>query len=105
MQAPSAGRESALATLELALRVFLRLFAPVMPYVTEEVWSWRFAGPGRERSIHTSPWPSAQEFTGIALANAGRAYDAAREVSAAIRGAKTSAKKSLRWPVAPTVHS
>ena len=31
---------------------------------------------------------------------AGRAYDAAREVSAAIRGAKTGAKKSLRWPVA-----
>ncbi|MBM4337754.1 MAG: valine--tRNA ligase [Deltaproteobacteria bacterium] len=99
-EAPSAGRDSALATLELALRVFLRLFAPVMPYVTEEVWSWRFAGPGRERSIHTSAWPSAQEFGGIALANAGRAYDAAREVSAAIRGAKTSAKKSLRWPVA-----
>jgi valyl-tRNA synthetase len=99
-ETPSEGRESALATLELALRVFLRLFAPFMPYVTEEVWSWRFAADGRERSIHTSLWPSAADFDGIGLAGAGRSYDAAREVSAAIRGAKTTAKKSLRWPVA-----
>ena len=99
-ETPSAGRESALATLELALRVFLRLFAPVLPYVTEEVWSWRFAASGRERSIHTSPWPTSGDFAGIALERAGRSYDAAREVSAAIRGAKTGAKKSLRWPVA-----
>ncbi len=99
-ETPSPGRESALATLQLALRVFLRLFAPVLPYVTEEVWSWRFAGDGRERSIHTSPWPTSREFADIDLARAGRAYDAAREVSAAIRGAKTGAKKSLRWPVA-----
>jgi valyl-tRNA synthetase len=97
---PSDGRESALATLQLALRVFLRLFAPALPFVTEEVWSWRFAGAGRERSIHTSAWPTAAEFAAISLERAGRSYDAAREVSAAIRGAKTGAKKSLRWPVA-----
>jgi valyl-tRNA synthetase len=92
--AASDGRESALATLQLALRVFLRLFAPALPFVTEEVWSWRFAGAGRERSIHTSPWPTAPEFAGIPLERAGRSYDAAREDSAAIRGAN-GAKKSL----------
>jgi valyl-tRNA synthetase len=96
----SAPRDSALAALQLALHVFLRLFAPVLPYVTEEIWSWRFARAGRERSIHTSPWPAAGDFAGIPLERAGRSYDAAREISTRIRGAKTSAKKSLRWPVA-----
>ncbi|HTO05620.1 MAG TPA: valine--tRNA ligase [Myxococcota bacterium] len=95
-ESPSADQRSALATLELALRTFLRLFAPALPFVTEEVWSWRFGA----RSIHRGPWPTAAELAGIPLERADGAYAAAVEISTRIRGAKTSAKKSLRWPVA-----
>jgi valyl-tRNA synthetase len=96
----SAARRSATATLALALRAFLRLFAPFLPYVTEEVWSWRFAGEGAARSIHTSAWPRAAEL-GAAGAPAGPdAYAAAVEIGQKIRGAKTLAKRSLRWSVA-----
>jgi valyl-tRNA synthetase len=98
-ESPSPEQRSALATLQLALRMFLRLFAPAMPFVTDEVWSWRFAASSGGRSIHSGPWPSDPEFAGIPIERASRAYAAACEVSTRIRAAKTSAKKSLRWPV------
>jgi len=50
-------RTSALTALRLAITTLLRLFAPVIPFATEEVWSWTMDG-----SIHQAPWPSASEL-------------------------------------------
>lgn len=99
----TAGRRSAHATLRLALSVFLRLFAPVLPFVTEEVWSWRLSGtdPGGPgyRSIHTAPWPSLKEMSMVRTPQAGDVYRAAAEILSKIRTAKTAARRNLRWPV------
>jgi valyl-tRNA synthetase len=68
-----------------------------MPYVTEEVWSWRFAGDGRDSSVHTTRWPERSEVAGIT--GDTEALAAATEVVSVIRGAKTSAQKGQRWGV------
>jgi valyl-tRNA synthetase len=94
------GRRSALAALGLALNAYLRLLAPFMPYVTEEVWSWSFAGEDRTKSIHTSAWPTTADFDTVPRPEVDGTFEAAVEVMTKIRGAKTLAQKSLRWPVA-----
>ena len=79
---------SANATLRLALDVLLRLFAPFMPFVTEEVWSWSHEG-----SVHRAAWPETGELpTGGDPALLG--VVAAALVG--IRGAKSAAKVSMK---------
>jgi valyl-tRNA synthetase len=91
------GKRSALATLKLALSVQLRLFAPYLPYVTEEVWSWVFATPaGREQSIHTSAWPTVEELSAVALPVEPDPYGAAVEVLREVRKMKSEAKVSMK---------
>jgi valyl-tRNA synthetase len=94
------GRLSALATLQLGLSILLRLFAPVVPTITEELWSRRFAIPdSRQRSIHTSPWPSTAELEMVGSPEYRGSFTTARMILGEIRRRKGHAKVSARWPV------
>ena len=85
-----AGRASALATLELALTTFLRLFAPFLPYVTEEIWSWGF-GEGSTPSVHRAPWPGEADFAGLpAVEEEGAVFGAAVAFLEAVNKAKSA---------------
>ncbi|RMG42870.1 MAG: valine--tRNA ligase [Candidatus Dadabacteria bacterium] len=92
-------RDSALATLALALKVFLKLFAPVLPYITEEVWSWGFA-KNQNDSIHRSGWPSEEYTSPVEKPRHSFSFDNALEVITKIRAVKTEAQKTLKWQVA-----
>ncbi|MWA00020.1 valine--tRNA ligase [Actinomadura sp. LD22] len=87
--------QSARAALRAALSVLLRLFAPVLPFVTEEVWSW-----WRKGSVHAAQWPLPAELPAggdpAVLAATGEAL---RQV----RKAKSEAKASMRADVARAV--
>ncbi len=94
------GRASALATLSYTLKTFLRLFAPVLPYITEEIWSWSFAEQtGKDSSVHTTLWPSVNELAEVTLDAPRDTLPLAIEVIGKIRGAKTEQQKSLKWAV------
>jgi valyl-tRNA synthetase len=88
--APSA---SAVAGLRTALGTYLRLFAPFLPYVTEEVWSWWPNG-----SVHRARWPASLELTGTGEGDPA-VYEMATAVLGEVRRTKALAKVSLRTPV------
>jgi valyl-tRNA synthetase len=82
---------SAQATLHLILETVLHLFAPFLPFTTEEVWSW-----SHSESIHQQQWPTAD-----AIATRAPATDPVmvRDVGVAlslVRKAKSDAKASMR---------
>ena len=83
------GADSANRALRTALDVLLRLFAPVLPFVTEEVWSWWRSG-----SVHRAAWPVAEPTGGNPLL-----LLAAGAVLAQVRKAKSTAKTSMRTAV------
>jgi valyl-tRNA synthetase len=114
------GSASARAALGLALSVLLRLLAPFLPFVTEEVWSWWHDG-----SVHRAPWPDVGELpatrarraegseqgteaAGTEAADTEAAdtgptdtvLSVVAEILGAVRRAKTTAKRSMRAPVA-----
>ncbi len=92
-----AGANSARAALATALDTLLRLFAPHVPFVTEEVWSW-----WRDGSVHRSEWPSGRELGAFADADVA-VYPAAAAVLGDIRKAKSTAKRSMRTDVTRAV--
>ena len=94
------GKRSALATLRSVLSIQVRLFAPYLPFLTEEIWSWLFvAREGCERSVHTSPWPTVEELSAVASPSEKEPYGAAVEVLREIRRVKGEAKVSMKTPL------
>lgn len=87
--------ESARATLHLTLDTVLRLFAPFLPFTTEEAWSWFHT-----ESIHRDRWPDSTELVALAAGTPSDIGEVAASALRIIRKAKSEAKVSMVAPVA-----
>jgi valyl-tRNA synthetase len=95
------GAASANSAMLVALSTLLRLFAPYLPFVTEEVWSWWQKG-----SVHRAAWPTADEVVapiGGRDETAVAVRDATQQALADVRRIKSMLKKPVKAVIARAV--
>jgi len=89
-------KESAKYTTYICLLNILKLFAPIMPYITEELYQDMFKKIEKEKSIHISKWPKAvigQSENSLSIG------EELIKVISYVRQEKTKLKKSLKEPI------
>ncbi|WP_253786110.1 valine--tRNA ligase [Rhodoluna limnophila] len=96
----AAQQASAAIALRKALHTMLRLFAPFLPFATDEVWGWWQQDAG---SIHRASWPTTEELTdGLDASNHGL-LELAATALVGVRKAKSDAKVSMKAAVESAV--
>ncbi|MEZ5322122.1 MAG: valine--tRNA ligase [Microthrixaceae bacterium] len=85
---------SATNALARALSTLQRLFAPFLPFSTEEVWSWWMEG-----SIHLAAWPDAVTLREAAGSWNPFVMSVASDVLRELRRAKSEAKRNMKAPI------
>jgi len=88
------GAASANSAMLVALSTLLRLFAPFLPFVTDEVWSWWQQG-----SVHNAKWPTPEEVVesiGGHDANAVEVFEKTRAALGEIRRIKALEKRAVK---------
>ena len=88
-------RVSAQYTLYNVLLAIIKLMAPIMPYITEELYQTYYRKYEKDKSIHLSKWPSID----LKNKNAEAAGDFAVYVVQETRRAKSDKNMSLKNPV------
>lgn len=87
-------KESAKTTLYYTFRCLLKIFAPFVPYATEEIWQQLFAKREKCKSIHISSWPEyLRELENKEDEQVG---EKVIEIISRVRQEKTKNKKSMK---------
>jgi valyl-tRNA synthetase len=93
---------SASTAMRLALSVLVRLLAPYLSFVTDEVWSWTHSG-----SVHRAAWPTRHEIIQVSGTDdaAHKVVTYVTEALNLIRKGKVDRKVSIGTPVSEVVYS
>jgi len=89
---------SAQYTLYKSLLTILKLIAPIMPFVTEEIYQTHFTKSEKDKSIHLASWP-----TGKDVENKSETFDLMMKVLSQIRQEKTKAQKAMNSEIVLTL--
>ena len=93
-----AAANSAKAALGVATEVYLKLFAPFLPFVTDEVWSW-----WQDGSVHIAKWPNFADVRRFAADADLGITDAVAQVLSEFRKAKSDAQVSMKTEITSAV--
>jgi len=93
------GRSSAVTTLRLSLNILLRLFAPFVPTITDEIWSWVYKLETSTDSIHLSKWPQMNELDIVAQPDNKNSFSIACDAISSVRKAKSQAGVGMGRPL------
>lgn len=92
-----AARSGKLA-LGIATQTYLKLFAPFLPFVTDEVWSWWLDG-----SVHATSWPDSEQIRGFAGGADATIVGHVSNVLSQLRKVKSDAQVSMRTEMSSAV--
>ena len=88
---------SAQYTLYKSLLTILKLIAPIMPFITEEIYQTYFKSNEKEKSIHISEWPESEK------PKPTKELDTFYKTLAKIRQEKTKVQKSMKAEIILTM--
>ena len=94
-------RVSAQYTSYKSLLIIIKLFAPIMPFVTEEIYQTYFKSNEGDKSIHISSWPKSENQVKDIPCHAD--FDSFSKILSKIRQEKTKAQKSMNSEIILTL--
>jgi len=95
------GRDGARYSLYSAIITLLKLFAPILPHITESIYLELFATAEAETSIHRSTWPVADNY--LIDERAEHVGASLVQIATAIRRYKSESKLSLGTEIATLI--
>lgn len=80
---------SAQFVLYKTLLAVVKMMAPIMPYITEEIYQTHFSKTEKDKSIHISSWPVAEKF------EKDDSWNVLIDVISSVRAEKSKAQKPM----------
>jgi valyl-tRNA synthetase len=81
------------------LNILLRSFAPFLPFITEEIWSWDFTTESVKMSIHQCSWPGTDDFLENGNIRNSEIFKLASKCLSAVHSRKSEAGVSLKTEI------
>jgi valyl-tRNA synthetase len=96
-------KNSALYTLYTSFFTLLKLFAPLIPFITEDIYQNYYKKNEKEASIHISSWPEEMKIE--KKKNDDEIYETLLKIIVLVRQKKSEAKVSMKTPIILTIEN